>query len=158
MRKPLLKKGFAIAVLAVFALVLGGAGCCQKIIDQCKMYKDQSKASMERAQASAIKAEAASKDAQVPVPRAAAAANKAEAAAARAEDAAAKVCAFWQRVRRIAGAVPHTLCFFYRRLIISPVSPRLMSMGMPVRSSTVCITRCMFTRPVSPRLSSILRT
>lgn len=93
MRKPLLKKGFAFALLAVFALVLGGAGCCQKWIDSCKMSRDQAKASFERAQASAIKAEAAATDAKVPVPRAAAAANKAEAAAARAEDAAAKVCA-----------------------------------------------------------------
>ena len=93
MRKPLLKTGFAIALLAVFALVLGGTGCCRKWNDQCKMYRDQSKASFERAQASAIKAEAAANDAKVPGPRAAAAARKAEAAAARAEDAAAKVCA-----------------------------------------------------------------
>ena len=98
-----MKKGFAIALLAVFALVLGGAGCCQKWIDQCKMYNSQSKASFERAQASSIKAEAAAKDAKVPVPRAAAAANKAEAAAARAEDAAAKVCAMvpYGKVRAI---------------------------------------------------------
>ena len=93
MRKPLLKTGFAIALLAVFALVLGGTGCCRKWNDQCKMYRDQSKASFERAQASAIKAEAAANDAKVPGPRAAAAARKAEAAAARAEDAAAKCCA-----------------------------------------------------------------
>jgi hypothetical protein len=73
------RKGYALALLAVFALVLGGAGCCQKYYDQCAMYS--------------VKAEAAAQEAKVPVPRASAAANKAEAAAARAEDAAAKVCA-----------------------------------------------------------------
>ena len=92
MRKAL-RKGYALALLAVFALVLGGAGCCQKYYDQCAMYSQQAKASADRAAASAVKAEAAAQDAKVPVPRASAAANKAEAAAARAEDAAAKVCA-----------------------------------------------------------------
>ena len=92
MRK-VLRKGYALALLAVFALVLGGAGCCQKYYDQCAMYSQQAKASADRAAASAVKAEAAAQDAKVPVPRASAAANKAEAAAARAEDAAAKVCA-----------------------------------------------------------------
>ena len=88
-----MRKGYALALLAVFALVLGGAGCCQKYYDQCAMYSQQAKASADRAAASAVKAEAAAQDAKVPVPRASAAANKAEAAAARAEDAAAKVCA-----------------------------------------------------------------
>jgi hypothetical protein len=92
MRKAM-RKGYALALLAVLALVLGGAGCCQKYYDQCTMYSQQAKASAERAAASVVKAEAAAQDAKVPVPRAAAAANKAEAAAARAEDAAAKVCA-----------------------------------------------------------------
>ncbi len=92
MRK-VLRKGYALALLAVFALVLGGAGCCQKYYDQCSMYSQQAKASADRAAASVVKAEAAAQDAKVPVPRASAAANKAEAAAARAEDAAAKVCA-----------------------------------------------------------------
>jgi hypothetical protein len=92
MRK-VLRKGYALALLAVFALVLGGAGCCQKYYDQCAMYSQQAKASADRAAASAVKAEAAAQEAKIPVPRASAAANKAEAAAARAEDAAAKVCA-----------------------------------------------------------------
>jgi hypothetical protein len=92
MRKAM-RKGYALALLAVFALVLGGAGCCQKYYDQCTMYSQQAKASADRAAASVVKAEAAAQDAKVPVPRASAAANKAEAAAARAEDAAAKVCA-----------------------------------------------------------------
>jgi hypothetical protein len=92
MRKAM-RKGYALALLAVFALVLGGAGCCQKYYDQCAMYSQQAKASADRAAASAVKAEAAAQEAKVPVPRASAAANKAEAAAARAEDAAAKVCA-----------------------------------------------------------------
>ncbi len=89
-----MRKGYALALLAVFALVLGGpAGCCQKYYDQCKMYMEQAKASADRAAASVVKAEAAAQDAKVPVPRASAAANKAEAAAARAEDAAEKCCA-----------------------------------------------------------------
>jgi hypothetical protein len=88
-----MRKGYALALLAVFALVLGGAGCCQKYYDQCSMYSQQAKASADRAAASVVKAEAAAADAKVPVPRASAAANKAEAAAARAEDAAEKVCA-----------------------------------------------------------------
>ena len=88
-----MRRGYALALLAVFALVLGGAGCCQKYYDQCTMYKEQAKASADRAAASVVKAEAAAQDAKVPVPRASAAANKAEAAAARAEDAAEKVCA-----------------------------------------------------------------
>ena len=88
-----MRKGYALALLAVFALVLGGAGCCQKYYDQCSMYEQQAKASADRAAASVVKAEAAAQDAKVPVPRASAAANKAEAAAARAEDAAEKVCA-----------------------------------------------------------------
>ncbi len=88
-----MRKGYALALLAVFALVLGGAGCCQKYYDQCSMYSQQAKASADRAAASVVKAEAAAQDAKVPVPRASAAANKAEAAAARAEDAAEKVCA-----------------------------------------------------------------
>jgi len=88
-----MRKGYALALLAVFALVLGGAGCCQTYYDQCKMYAEQAKASADRAAASAVKAEAAAQDAKVPVPRAAAAADKAEAAAARAEDAAEKCCA-----------------------------------------------------------------
>jgi len=92
MRKAM-RKGYALALLAVFALVLGGAGCCQTYYDQCKMYAEQAKASADRAAASAVKAEAAAQDAKVPVPRAAAAADKAEAAAARAEDAAEKCCA-----------------------------------------------------------------
>jgi hypothetical protein len=92
MRKAM-RKGYALALLAVFALVLGGAGCCQTYYDQCKMYMEQAKASADRAAASVVKAEAAAQDAKVPVPRASAAANKAEAAAARAEDAAEKVCA-----------------------------------------------------------------
>jgi hypothetical protein len=92
MRKAM-RKGYALALLAVFALVLGGAGCCQKYYDQCSMYSQQAKASADRAAASVVKAEAAAQDAKVPVPRASAAANKAEAAAARAEDAAEKVCA-----------------------------------------------------------------
>jgi hypothetical protein len=92
MRKAM-RKGAALALLAVFALVLGGAGCCQSYYDQCRMYMEQAKASADRAAASVVKAEAAANDAKVPVPRAAAAANKAEAAAARAEDAAEKVCA-----------------------------------------------------------------
>jgi hypothetical protein len=92
MRKAM-RKGYALALLAVLALVLGGTGCCQKYYDQCDMYMKQAKASADRAAASVVKAEAAAQDAKVPVPRASAAANKAEAAAARAEDAAAKVCA-----------------------------------------------------------------
>jgi hypothetical protein len=92
MRKAM-RKGYALALLAVFALVLGGAGCCQKYYDQCAMYSQQAKASADRAAASAVKAEAAALEAKVPAPRASAAANKAEAAAARAEDAAAKCCA-----------------------------------------------------------------
>jgi hypothetical protein len=88
-----MRKGYALALLAVFALVLGGAGCCQQYYDQCTMYSQQAKASADRAAASVVKAEAAAQDAKVPVPRASAAANKAEAAAARAEDAAEKVCA-----------------------------------------------------------------
>jgi phage-related tail fiber protein len=92
MRKAM-RKGYALALLAVFALVLGGAGCCQTYYDQCTMYEQQAKASADRAAASAVKAEAAAQDAKVPAPRAAAAADKAEAAAARAEDAAEKCCA-----------------------------------------------------------------
>ena len=88
-----MKRGLVLALLAVFALVLGGAGCCQQYYDQCSMYSQQAKASADRAAASVVKAEAAAQDAKVPVPRASAAANKAEAAAARAEDAAEKVCA-----------------------------------------------------------------
>ena len=88
-----MRKGYALALLAVFALVLGGAGCCQKYHDQCNMYMQQAKSSADRAAASVVKAEAAANDAKVPGPRAAAAANKAEAAAARAENAAEKVCA-----------------------------------------------------------------
>ena len=98
MRKAM-RKGAALALLAVFALVLGGAGCCQSYYDQCKMYMEQAKASADRAAASVVKAEAAAQDAKVPVPRAAAAANKAEAAAARAEDAAEKVCAMVKVVK-----------------------------------------------------------
>jgi hypothetical protein len=98
MRKAM-RKGYALALLAVFALVLGGAGCCQKYTDQCTMYMQQSKASADRAAASVVKAEAAAQDAKVPVPRASAAANKAEAAAARAEDAAEKCCAKVAMVR-----------------------------------------------------------
>ncbi len=75
-----MRKGYALALLAVFALVLGG--CCQSYYDQCKMYMEQAKASADRAAASVVKAEAAAQDAKVPVPRASAAANKAEAAAA----------------------------------------------------------------------------
>src|SRR5665811_784131 len=92
MRK-VLRKGYALALLAVFALVLGGAGSCQKYYDQCTMYSQQAKASADRAAASAVKAEMAANDAKIPSPRASAAANKAEAAAARAEDAATKCCA-----------------------------------------------------------------
>jgi hypothetical protein len=98
MRKAM-RKSAALALLAVFALVLGGAGCCQSYYDQCKMYMEQAKASADRAAASVVKAEAAAQDAKVPVPRAAAAANKAEAAAARAEDAAEKVCAMVKYVK-----------------------------------------------------------
>ena len=94
-----MRKSAALALLAVFALVLGGAGCCQSYYDQCKMYMEQAKASADRAAASVVKAEAAAQDAKVPVPRAAAAANKAEAAAARAEDAAEKVCAMVKVVK-----------------------------------------------------------
>ena len=97
MRKAM-RKGYALALLAVFALVLGGAGCCQKYYDQCKMYMEQAKASADRAAASVVKAEAAAQDAKVPVPRASAAANKAEAAAARAEDAA-RPWSEWCRLR-----------------------------------------------------------
>ena len=92
MRKAM-RKGYALVLLAVFALVLGGAGCCQKYYDQCKMYMEQAKSSADQAAASVVKAEAAAQNAKVPVPRASAAANKAEAAAARAEDAAEKCCA-----------------------------------------------------------------
>ena len=63
-----MRKGYALALLAVFALVLGGAGCCQKYYDQCAMYSQQAKASADRAAASAVKAEAAALDAKVPVP------------------------------------------------------------------------------------------
>jgi hypothetical protein len=106
MRKAM-RKGYALALLAVFALVLGGAGCCQKYYDQCAMYSQQAKASADRAAASVVKAEAAAQDAKVPVPRASAAANKAEAAAARAEDAAEKVCARVKYVKAKKGKKHH---------------------------------------------------
>ena len=50
-----MRKGYALALLAVFALVLGGAGCCQTFHDQCKMYAEQAKASADRAAASGRK-------------------------------------------------------------------------------------------------------
>ena len=112
MRK-VLRKGYALALLAVFALVLGGAGCCQKYYDQCAMYSQQAKASADRAAASAVKAEMAANDAKIPVPRASAAANKAEAAAARAEDAAAKVCAMvkpYGKVKAIKKSIKKKAC------------------------------------------------
>ena len=56
MRKALVSKGYALALLAVFALVLGGSGCCQKYYDKCKMYMEQAKASADRAAASVVKA------------------------------------------------------------------------------------------------------
>ena len=67
MRKAM-RKGYALALLAVFALVLGGAGCCQKYYDQCKMHMEQAKASADRAAVSVVKAEAAAQNAKVPVP------------------------------------------------------------------------------------------
>lgn len=88
-----MRKDYALALLAVFALGIGGAGCCQKYYDQCNMYMEQAKASVDRAATSVVKAEAAAQAAKVTVPRASAATNKAEAAAARAEDAGARVCA-----------------------------------------------------------------
>ena len=47
-----MRKGYALALLAVFALVLGG--CCQTYYDQCKMYMEQAKASADRAAASVV--------------------------------------------------------------------------------------------------------
>ena len=38
-----MRKGYALALLAVFALVLGGAGCCQKYYDQCKCTESKLK-------------------------------------------------------------------------------------------------------------------
>ena len=97
-----MRKGYALALLAVFALVLGGpAGCCQKYYDQCKMYMEQAKASADRAAAWVVKAEAAAQDAKVPVPRASAAANKAEAAAARAEERQKSAVPWLNRIRAI---------------------------------------------------------
>jgi hypothetical protein len=119
MRKAM-RKGYALALLAVFALVLGGAGCCQKYYDQCAMYSTQAKASADRAAASVVKAEAAAQDARVPSPRASAAANKAEAAAARAEDAAEKCCA------RVEYERPAKKYSKKRRSVKSPPAKRSM--------------------------------
>jgi len=51
MRKALVRRGFALAILMAFVLVMG-AGCCdtcKKYVDEAKMYADQAKASASKA-------------------------------------------------------------------------------------------------------------
>jgi len=105
MRKALVRKGYALALLAVFALVLGG--CCQSFIDAAKASMEAAKAAADRAAASVVKAEAAAQDAKVPGPKAAAAASRAEAAAAKAEDFAEQCCAKAKHMRGAKGKVRH---------------------------------------------------
>lgn len=99
MRKAFLGKGFALALLAVFALVVGGAGCCKKYNDECKMYMEQAKSANDRAAAAATCAENAAQAAKQPIAKAQAAANRAETAAMRAEKAAEEVCAAMAALR-----------------------------------------------------------
>jgi inorganic triphosphatase YgiF len=99
MRKALLRKGFALALLAVFALVVGATGCCRKFNDECKMYMEQSKSAADRAAVAATSAENAAQAAKQPIARAQAAANRAETAAMRAERAAEEVCAAMASIR-----------------------------------------------------------
>jgi hypothetical protein len=99
MRKALLRKGYALALLAVFALVVGASGCCQKYNDECKMYMEQAKSAADRAAVAATSADNAAQAAKQPIARAQAAANRAETAAMRAERAAEEVCAAMASVR-----------------------------------------------------------
>ena len=93
MRNALLRKGYALALLAVFALVVGASGCCQKYNDECKMYMEQAKSAADRAAVAATSADNAAQAAKQPIAKAQAAANRAETAAMRAEKAAEEVCA-----------------------------------------------------------------
>ena len=66
MRKALVLKGLAFAILMAFVLVMG-AGCCgpcKKSVDEARMYVDQAKASASKAEAAADRAEAAAAKAE----------------------------------------------------------------------------------------------
>jgi hypothetical protein len=99
MRNAFLRKGSALALLAVFALVVGASGCCQKYNDECKMYMEQAKSAADRAAVAATSADNAAQAAKQPIAKAQAAANRAETAAMRAEKAADEVCAAMASVR-----------------------------------------------------------
>ena len=99
MRNAFLRKGTALALLAVFALVVGASGCCQKYNDECKMYMEQAKSAADRAAVAATSADNAAQAAKQPIAKAQAAANRAETAAMRAEKAADEVCAAMASVR-----------------------------------------------------------
>jgi hypothetical protein len=80
MRKALVRKGFALAILLAFVAVMGMGYCdaCMKSVDEAKMYADQ-------AAASAAKVDSAMLNAEMAAPGAKALAEKAEAAAGRVE-------------------------------------------------------------------------
>jgi len=93
MRKAFVQKGSALALLAVFALVVGVSGCCQSYNDECKMVMEQARSAADRAAVAATSADNAAQAAKQPIAKAQAAANRAETAAMRAEKAAEEVCA-----------------------------------------------------------------
>src|SRR4030067_3045458 len=87
MRKALVRKGFALAILMAFVIAMVGGCCdaCKKDVDQAKMYADQAAASAAKADTAARNAEMAAADAKASADKAEAAADRAEAAAAKAE-------------------------------------------------------------------------
>ncbi len=66
MRKALVRKGFALAIIMAFIVAMVGGCCdaCKKSVDEAKMYADQAAASAGRADAAARNAEMAAADAK----------------------------------------------------------------------------------------------
>ena len=56
MRKALVRKGFALAILLAFVAALGMGCCdaCKKSVDEAKMYADQAAASAAKADSAAL--------------------------------------------------------------------------------------------------------
>ena len=74
MRKALVKKGFALAILLAFVIAMG-AGCC----GTCKKYAEEAKSFADQAAAAAAKADQAARNAEMAAADAKASADKAEA-------------------------------------------------------------------------------
>ena len=69
MRKALVRKGFALAILLAFVAALGMGCCdaCKKSVDEAKMYADQAAASAAKADSAARNAEMAAAERDIAV-------------------------------------------------------------------------------------------